>query len=514
MSHGKGGGKRPGSNSSSKSTKPKLGAKPKSGAKPKGKNKSFEFDFTDQPKQHGPRNKTAEPSARLHQRLGEFTIERMSHDGRGLTQWQGKTLFVEGALAGERVTARFKKEQSRYAEAVVDEIILAATERQPAPCAHYTVCGGCQLQHVTPAAQLAFKQTAVLEQLQRWAGLAPERLLAPIISAAHGYRSCARMGVWYDQDGVVTLGFRQRYSNELTPIIQCTVLPEQLNSLLAPLHHWLSTEHTAKAITHVELLSSEIGGVLILRHTKTPGERDLQGLRELARVHHCNIWLDDGSTHLRDLSNATCDPRLHYKLPEFGLELAYHPRDFIQVNPQVNGQMIAQALRLLELQKHERVLDLFCGIGNFTLPMAQQCAEVIGVEAVETMVERGRENATRAGLHNAKFMASDLTKLSAFQLQQRCGVIDAVLLDPPRDGAKEIVSYIGQLAAKRIVYVSCNPATLARDAKILADSGYSLASLGVLDMFPQTVHLESMALFVRAKPTRARPSALNTLSLR
>jgi 23S rRNA (uracil1939-C5)-methyltransferase len=238
---------------------------------------------------------------------------------------------------------------------------------------------------------------------------------------------------------------------------------------------------------------------MILRHTKTPGERDLQGLRELAKAHRCTIWLDEGGKTLRDLNNELCDPRLHYLLPEFGLTLVYHPQDFIQVNPQVNTQMIRQALQLLDLKKTDRVLDLFCGIGNFTLPIAQHCKEVVGVEAIESMVERGRENADRAALSNVRFMASDLTKLSAFQLQQRCGVIDAILLDPPRDGAKEIVAHIGQLAAKRIVYVSCNPATLARDAKVLTDSGYRLISLGVLDMFPHTVHVESMVLFVRDK---------------
>jgi 23S rRNA (uracil1939-C5)-methyltransferase len=305
------------------------------------------------------------------------------------------------------------------------------------------------------------------------------------------------MGVWYEKDGSVTLGFRQRNSKTLTPISQCVVLPNSLNRLLAPLHQWLTEAHTAKAITHVELLDSPATSALVLRHTKSPGERDLQGLRELAQTHHCGIWLDDGSEKLRDLNGEACDPRLHYLLPESKLDISYHPQDFMQVNPVVNTQMIAQALTLLGLKSHERVLDLFCGIGNFTLPIAQHCAEVIGVEAVDTMVERGRENAARAGMTNVSFMAADLTKLSAYQLQQRCGKIDAILLDPPRDGAKEVVAHIGKLKAKRIVYVSCSPATLARDAKVLAESGYQLAAVGVLDMFPHTHHVESMALLVR-----------------
>lgn len=497
MSHGKNGGKSPGGFFSGKSGSGK--SRPaKLGAKPRGKSKQpRDFDFSDQPKHHGPRNNTPEPGARPNQRLGEFTIERISHDGRGLTQWQGKTLFVEGALPGEIVTARFVNEHGRFAEAVVDQIISAAPERQIPPCSHYVFCGGCQLQHISPAAQLELKQTAVLEQLQRWAGLVPAQILPPITSPTFAYRSCARMGVWYEKDGSVTLGFRQRHSKTLTAINNCLVLPENLNRLLAPLHDWLTHAHTAKAITHVELLDSPATSALVLRHTKSPGERDLQGLRELAQQYNCTIWLDDGSAMLRDLEGQPCNPRLSYSVPAAGLELAYHPQDFMQVNPSVNTQMIAQAIQLLDLKSHERVLDLFCGIGNFTLPLAKHCAEVIGVEAVESMVERGRENAARAGLGNVSFMASDLTKLSAYQLQQRCGKIDAVLLDPPRDGAKEIVAHIGQLAAKRIVYVSCNPATLARDAKILADSGYQLKAAGVLDMFPHTHHVESMALFVR-----------------
>lgn len=500
MSHGKNGGKRPGSSFPGKPGAGKLGAKPKGKS---AKNKTpREYDFSDKPKHHGPRNNTPEPGARLNQRLGEFTVERISHDGRGIAQWQGKTLFIDGALPGEQVSARFVNEHGRYAEAVADQIIVAATERQTPPCAHYALCGGCQLQHMSPAAQIELKQTAVLEQLNRWADLVPAQILPPITSSSTAYRSCARMGVWYEKDGSVTLGFRQRNSKTLTPISHCLVLPDSLNRLLAPLQQWLTEAHTAKAITHVELLDSPTTSALVLRHTKSPGERDLQGLRELAQTHHCEIWLDDGGEKLRDLNAQPCDPRLHYLLPgrdlnSSQLDISYHPQDFMQVNPVVNTQMIAQALTLLNLKGHERVLDLFCGIGNFTLPIAQQCAEVIGVEAVDTMVERGRENAARAGVNNASFMAADLTKLSAYQLQQRCGKIDAILLDPPRDGAKEIVAHIGKLEAKRIVYVSCNPATLARDAKVLAESGYQLQAVGVLDMFPHTQHVESMALFVR-----------------
>lgn len=446
--------------------------------------------------------KPQESGLRPEQRMGEFVIDRLSHDGRGISQWQGKTLFIEGALVGERVSARFVREQGRLLEARVDQVLEAAPERQLPPCPHYALCGGCQWQHMAPEAQLAAKEKIVFDQLERWAGLVPKRRLPPIRSASEGYRSCARMGVWYEPDGRVTLGFRQRQSKQLVQVDLCLVLSERLNRLLAPLHTWLSHEHSARAITHVELLDSEAGAALVLRHTKAPGERDLQGLRRLASEQGCAIWLDDGS-QLRDLAGQPCDPRLSYSLPNQNLSLMYQPRDFIQVNAQVNQAMVTQALELLDLQPHEQVLDLFCGIGNFTLPLARVCAQVTGVEAVESMVERGRENAARAGLTNVRFIAADLTRLSPFQLEQRCGVVDALLLDPPRDGAREMVAHMAHLAPKRILYVSCNPATLARDAKILSEQGYDLAAAGVLDMFPHTQHVESMALFLRRGSSKA-----------
>jgi 23S rRNA (uracil1939-C5)-methyltransferase len=250
---------------------------------------------------------------------------------------------------------------------------------------------------------------------------------------------------------------------------------------LLPLRQWLAQLQSAQAVTHLELLDVAGHSGVIVRHTKKLSVADREALAALAGASGCEIWLQgDKGASLTALDSQACDPRLHYELPDFSLDLAFHPQDFIQVNPAVNRRMVQQAIDLLQLTGTERVLDLFCGIGNFTLPLARACAEVIGVEAVEAMVERGRENAARSGLENLRFMAADLTKLSVNQLQQRCGKVDAILLDPPR-----------------IVYVSCNPATLARDAKLLADSGYRLESLGVLDMFPHTTHVESMALFVR-----------------
>ncbi|MDF3013022.1 MAG: rlmD [Cellvibrio sp.] len=463
------------------------------------------------------RNQARVEEKRLPQtnkRLGEFTIDRLSHDGRGVANLDGKTLFIDGALVGEKVTARLVEDHARFIDARVDQIISSSTERTTPPCEYFARCGGCQLQYMQPAAQLVMKQQALLEQLQRWGGVVPKHLLPAISLGDTGYRSRARLGVWYENDGSVTLGFRQRYSNAITPINRCLVLAPELNALLAPLHIWLTALQATKAVTHIELVKGQDDIAVILRHTKKLAAADLAALAHLAEQEQCKVWLEpNGDSGLTDLAGQACDPRLGYRLEGSGLEgldLAFHPQDFTQVNPQVNQQMVAQALALLALKPSDRVLDLFCGIGNFTLPIARHCAEVIGIEAVESMVLRGRENAARLQITNAKFIAANLADMTHTQLQRLGGAdkereIAAVLLDPPRDGAKDIITSIQrwvagkQLSPKRIVYVSCNPATLARDSALLVEAGYYLDTLGVLDMFPHTSHIESMALFLPAR---------------
>lgn len=441
-----------------------------------------------------------------NKRLGEFTIDRLSHDCRGVASLDGKTIFIDGALVGEKVTARLVEDHARFIDARVDQIIEPSPERVAPPCEHFASCGGCQLQYMPPSAQVAMKQQALLEQLQRWGGVVPKHILPAISVGDTGYRSRARLGVWYEADGSVTLGFRQRYSNDITPINQCIVLVPELNVLLAPLHVWLTELRATKAVTHIELVKGQHEIAIILRHTKKLAEADLAALAQLADKAHCKVWLEpNGDNGLTDIAGQPCDPRLAYSVES--LDLAFHPQDFIQVNPQVNQQMVAQALQLLALKPTDRVLDLFCGIGNFTLPIAKQCADVVGIEAVESMVLRGRENAERLNITNAKFIAANLADMTHTQLQRLGGAdkeqgITAILLDPPRDGAKDIIASIlrwgvgKQLSPKRIVYVSCNPATLARDSALLAEAGYSLDTLGVLDMFPHTSHVESMALFL------------------
>lgn len=487
------GPKKPTSQKPSSSKQGALGQKPRSS---KTVEKPFAFEVDDAPRLNKPRaEKKAQPMDDM--RLGEFTIDRMSHDGRGITQWNGKTLFVDGTLTGERISARLVRDHARYAEARLDKLLEASPERIEPICAHYAECGGCQLQHLSSDNQIAFKQAAVLQQLELWSGVKPKHVLPPIRSVSQGYRRCARLGIDYS-NGEVTLGFRKRNSKQLVQISLCSVLAPELNRLLAPLKTWLIDLRAAEAVTHLELIHTEQKTAVVLRHVQPLTDVDLQNLATISVELNFTAWLQGSEVHqLQDLTGQDVDPRMSYRLPDYELELDFHPQDFIQVNPEVNTQMVVQALQLLALKGNERVLDLFCGIGNFTLPLARKCAEAIGIEAVDSMVQRGRENAAKLGIKNAQFTAANLLTMTEHRLNQTCGKIDSVLLDPPRDGAKEIIAKLPKLSPKRIVYVSCNPATLARDAKALIAAGYQLDSVGVLDMFPHTAHVESMALFIK-----------------
>ena len=426
-----------------------------------------------------------------------FEIECLSHEGRGVTRWGGKALFVEGALPGETVTVRLRREQSRHAEGQVAQLLTRAPQRRQAPCIHYGDCGGCQLQHMAPAAQLEAKQAGLLEQLAR-SGVQPRERLAAITSDSQGYRHRARLGVWYERDGSSILGFRRKGLRDLTAITDCRVLTPELNRLLPPLQTWLEGLQSRKAISHIEALASGGEAALVLRELQPLAPADLAALEALSREFECHIWRrTDDHPALLDLNGQSCDPRMSYTLPEFDVQLGFHPGDFVQVNPSVNRAMVTQALNLLALQPGQTVLDLYCGMGNFSLPMARCGARVMGWEASQTMVERARGNAQINGLSHLEFGCADLTRPSARRLKGQFSHVDGVLLDPPREGARQLLPCLVQLAPARLVYVSCNPATLARDAGVLAELGYNLQALGVLDMFPHTQHSESMALFVR-----------------
>lgn len=329
----------------------------------------------DAPRLTAPRKEQAQV-LRANQRLGEFVVDRFAHDGRGLASLNGKTLFIEGAIAGETVTARLLEDHPRFIEAWVDEVLAPSPDRATPPCEHYSLCGGCQLQHLAPAAQLQMKQQTLLQQVERWGGLRPREVLPPLASEAAGYRSRARLGVWYEADGGVTLGFRQRQSNKLTPIASCQVLQPALNRLLPPLQHWLEQRCGNKAVTHIELVAGSEQPQLIFRHTKPLVPAQLQSLAELAEREACDCWLEPNGGGLTNLQAEPADPRLTLQVA--GLPLQFHPQDFTQVNPAVNEKMVQQVLALLALKPGEQVLDFFCGMGNFTLPLAR-AAPVLSV---------------------------------------------------------------------------------------------------------------------------------------
>lgn len=422
----------------------------------------------------------------------KLAIERLANDGRGIGFVEGRTWFVEGALPGEQVEARLLAARSQVAEARVERILAASPERRVEPCRHARVCGGCNLQHLAGADQLALKQRSLAEQLERVAGLQPAEWAPPLCGPEFGYRRRARLAVrWNPRERRLDVGFRASASQDIVAIEECPVLVEPLQRLLPGLLDTLQALAKPQAIGHLELFSGTAVAVL-LRHTAPLADQDLARLKTFAQAEGAQLWLQgEGEPQLLPPIAA-----LGYRLPQWNLELAWRPGDFVQVNAPVNEAMIAQALEWLAPQPGERVLDLFCGLGNFALPLARSGAAMVGVEGVATMVERARTNAAANGLHGAYFHQADLAKPLADAAWAREGFA-AVLLDPPRDGALELVRQMRALGAARVLYVSCNPATLARDAAELAGQGYRLVRAGLLDMFPQTAHAEAMALFER-----------------
>ncbi|WP_222908958.1 23S rRNA (uracil(1939)-C(5))-methyltransferase RlmD [Pseudomonas sp. DNDY-54] len=419
-------------------------------------------------------------------------IERLANDGRGIAFFEGRTWFVDGALPGEEVEARVTGARSQVVEARNERVLTASPQRRSEPCPHARVCGGCSLQHVPAADQLALKQRSLAEQLSRQAGVEPAHWSAPLSGPEFGYRRRARLAVRWDHKARrLDVGFRAGASQDIVSIRECLVLVQPLQTLLPELLAVLHALDRPQAIGHVELFSGTAIAVLV-RHTVALADADLQRLSAFAQAQGVQLWLQgEGGPQPLDPAYS-----LGYRLPAWALELAWQPGDFVQVNAPVNEAMVAQALDWLAPEPGERVLDLFCGLGNFTLPLARNGAQVVAVEGVAEMVERARTNAARNGLLNAHFYQADLSKPLA-EAQWAEGGFQAVLLDPPRDGALEIVRQMTTLGARRVVYVSCNPATLARDAAELIGQGYQLKRAGVLDMFPQTAHVEAMALFER-----------------
>ena len=419
-----------------------------------------------------------------------LNIERLANDGRGIAFIEGRTWFVSGALAGEEVEARVLGAHGKVVEARTERVFKASEIRRQAPCVYAGKCGGCSVQHLPHEEQLALKQRMLAEQLSRVAGVEPQEWAAPLTGPEFGYRRRARIAVRWDARAKrLDVGFRAAGSQDIVAIDHCLVLVQALQPIMTGLPAMLRQLGNPKALGHVELFSGSAIAVL-LRHMAPLSAADMQVLEAFCITHNAQLWLHgEGEPQPVDLTRA-----LGYRLETWDLQLAYRPGDFVQVNAGVNEAMVAQAIKWLAPQADERILDLFCGLGNFALPLAQKAREVVAVEGVATMVERAAQNAVSNSLHNAVFFQADLSQPLVDATWAKAG-FSAVLLDPPRDGAYEVVRKLSGLGAKRLVYVSCNPATLARDTVELIKQGYRLKRAAILDMFPQTAHVEAMALF-------------------
>lgn len=434
-------------------------------------------------------------------------IERLGHDGRGITHIDGKIAFVEGALPGETVSATYTRRRGQFDELKTGEVLVASADRVTPPCAHAQICGGCAMQHMHPSTQIALKERVLHEQMKHIGGLENYAHLPVLTSATTHYRRKARLAVRYvNKKEDILIGFREKNSSFIAEMSYCSVLVEEVAALIAPLRVLVKDFDGRMVIPQIEVAVGEHPDdpapdaqrqvALIVRHMEALSQQDQARLLDFASQHTLQLYLQPGGNDsVHKVWPQDDNNRLYYHLNEFGLRMAFHPTDFTQVNGDMNREMLSLALRLLDLQEDDVVLDLFCGLGNFTLPIATRCARVVGVEGSEEMVRRGTENAQANGISNASFYAANLCV--DFDVETWAQpVYSKILLDPPRSGAIEIIPRIAAFRAPRIVYISCNPATLARDAGELARHGYRMTQSGVMDMFPHTGHVESIAEFV------------------
>ena len=436
-------------------------------------------------------------------------VESLDLDAQGVARnAEGKVVFVEGALPGERVQVQVHRRKNNWEQASVTAIARESAQRVRPLCPHFGLhagaCGGCKMQHLHPAAQVAVKQRALEDNLWHLAKVRPERMLRPIEGPAWGYRYRARLSVRYvAKKATVLIGFHERKSRYVADMRECHVLPSRVSALLMPLRELLMSMDARQTLPQIELAIGDAVTALVLRHLEPLGASDTTRLRDFARAHGVQWWLQPkGPDSVRRLDDDNNE--LAYALPEYGIEMPFRPTDFTQVNPHINRLLVERALRLLDVQPHERVIDWFCGLGNFTLPLATCAREVLGIEGSATLVQRARDNARRNGL-GAAFAVRDLFELTPAILAAD-GFAQKWLVDPPREGAFALAKATADLvqggdewmAPRRIVYVSCNPATLARDAGLFVhQAGYRCAAAGAVNMFPHTAHVESIAVFDR-----------------
>ncbi|WP_454690010.1 23S rRNA (uracil(1939)-C(5))-methyltransferase RlmD [Achromobacter aloeverae] len=428
-------------------------------------------------------------------------IESLDLEARGIARRDGKVVFVEGALPGEQVTVETVRRKPSYEIARTVDVLRPSSQRVAPRCPHFGVCGGCAMQHLEPSAQVAIKQRSLEDTFWHVGKLRPARVLPPLHGPTWGYRFRARLSVRLVlKKGGVLVGFHERKSSYVADMRECHVLPPHVAALLMPLRAMIASMSQPDRMPQIEVAVGDVATVLVLRHLEPLTDDDIAILRAFAAHHGVQWWLQPKGPD-------TCHPlerehaeALAYSLPEFGLRMPFKPTDFTQVNHAINRALISRALTLLEVQPTDRVADLFCGLGNFTLPLATLAREAVGVEGSKALTDRAMEAARRHGLG----ATTSFSTLNLFEVDVKwlrgLGYFDRMLIDPPREGAQAVAQALALLTPqerpRRIVYVSCNPATLARDAAIMVhEGGYVLRSAGVINMFPHTGHVESIAVF-------------------
>ena len=432
--------------------------------------------------------------------MNPVIIESLDHEGRGIAHADGKVIFVEGALTGERVTYSSYRKKNNFEQAQVEKILKQSFMRVQPKCPVFGVCGGCSMQHLDARAQVAVKQRVLEDNLQRIGKVKPETMLPAIYGQPWGYRQRARLSVRHVLKKEKTLvGFREKNGKYVADMQHCEILTPKIAGLL-PLLGELNEKFTRRdIIPQIEVAVGEYVDVLVLRilDALTPADEAL--IREFADTHQVQFWTQTKGPETVKPFYPPDAPKLSYSLPEFGITMPFAPTEFTQVNSDMNRLMVGRAMRLLDPHPGERIADFFCGLGNFTLPIACSGAQVTGIEGSDALVKRAIRNAEYNGLTaNTEFRAMNLFGMNEDALS-RLGRFDKWLVDPPRDGAIELMKSISdETAPRRIVYVSCSPATLARDAEVLVHvKGYRLKKAGVMNMFPQTSHVESIAVFTR-----------------
>lgn len=424
-------------------------------------------------------------------------IESLDHEGHGIARVDGKTVFVDGALPFEEVVYQSYRKKPNFENAQTIQVLRESFVRAQPQCPNFGVCGGCSMQHLEATAQVAAKQRVLEDNLWHIGKVKSETMLPAIYGPSWGYRYRARMSARYvAKKGGMLVGFHEKRSSFIADMTECHILPARVSAQLPTLRELIGSLSIFDRMPQVELAIGDDVDVMVLRNMEPINAADEQLLRDYADKHQVQFWLQPKGPDSAYAFYPQNAPRLSYSLPEFNIVMPFRPTEFTQVNPQINQVLVGRAIRLLDPQPGERIADMFCGLGNFTLPIARRGATVLGMEGSQGLVERARENAALNGLAAAtEFQVANLFEMTEESLAN-LGHFDKMLIDPPRDGAVELIKSLGENGPSRIVYVSCSPGTLARDASVLVNTkGYRLLQAGVVNMFPHTAHVESIAVF-------------------